>query len=65
VRDQGVADRGAPAEQQVHHAGRRIGLLEQPDKRHRGQRVSSLGLITATLPAASAGASFQEICSSG
>ena len=27
--------------------------------------VSSLGLITVVLPAASAGASFQEICSSG
>jgi hypothetical protein len=27
--------------------------------------VTSLGLITTVLPAASAGASFQEICSSG
>ena len=57
---------GAGAEHEVDHARRQPGLGEQlHEQDRRCDGVSSLGLSTNVQPAASAGATFHDACSSG
>jgi hypothetical protein len=57
--------RSRPAGDEVDHAGRQAGVLEDLGELERGDRVVSAGLMTTQLPIASAGASFHASMSSG
>ena len=63
--DQRLADLGAEAGDDVDHAGRKARLLDELANSSAEHEVNSDGLMTTVLPAASAGASFQAVSSSG
>ena len=65
VIDQRLAGLGAEAGDDVDHAGREAGLVDQSASRSTVAEVYSDGLITIVLPAHSAGASLLVVSVSG